>query len=140
MFVVLDTNHFQELRRDSVSGQRLVARIEANNAEVFCCIVAAEESLRGWLDLIRRRENGMDQLEPYARLQQCIAALNDFTILGFDAEAAVHFQRLRKDLPRAGTMDLKIASICLAHDEVLLSRNLVDFEQNPELKVENWLD
>ena len=37
-------------------------------------------------------------------------------------------------------MDLKIASICIAHDALLLTRNLVDFEKVPRLKVENWLD
>jgi tRNA(fMet)-specific endonuclease VapC len=41
---------------------------------------------------------------------------------------------------RIGTMDLKIASICLAHDALLLSRNRVDFEKVPGLRVENWLD
>lgn len=41
---------------------------------------------------------------------------------------------------RIGTMDLKIAAICLAHDATLLTRNLVDFEKVPGLRVENWLD
>jgi predicted nucleic acid-binding protein len=35
---------------------------------------------------------------------------------------------------------LKIACIAIAHDAVLLSRNLGDFRQVPGLKVENWLD
>ncbi len=140
MFVVLDTNHFQELREDSIPGKRLVARLEEHNADVFCCIVAAEESLRGWLDFVRSRPIGMDQLEPYSRLLDCIVTLNKFTLLPFDGEAAAHFHRLRKDRPRLGSMDLKIASICLAHEATLLSRNLVDFEQVPGLRVENWLD
>ena len=37
-------------------------------------------------------------------------------------------------------MDLKIAAICIAHDPLLLTRNLVDFEKVPGLQVENWLD
>jgi tRNA(fMet)-specific endonuclease VapC len=37
-------------------------------------------------------------------------------------------------------MDLKIACIALAHEALLLSRNLVDFEKVPGLRVENWLD
>ena len=48
--------------------------------------------------------------------------------------------RLESQHVRVGTMDLKIASICLAHDALLLSRNLVDFEKVPELRVANWLD
>ena len=36
-------------------------------------------------------------------------------------------------------MDLKIASIALANGVLLLSANLRDFEQVPNLRVENWL-
>ena len=36
-------------------------------------------------------------------------------------------------------MDLKIASIALAHDAIVLTRNRVDFEQVPNLQVEDWL-
>ncbi|MBM3862272.1 MAG: type II toxin-antitoxin system VapC family toxin [Verrucomicrobia bacterium] len=53
-----------------------------------------------------------------------------------------HFvvEGLRKHRLRVGTMDLKIASICLAHDATLLTRNLADFQKVPGLRVENWLD
>jgi tRNA(fMet)-specific endonuclease VapC len=140
MFVVLDTNHFTEFANATAPGKRLMARIRHRQAEAFSCIVAAEESLRGWLAFVRNRANGLDQLEPYTRLLDCIGTLNQFTILPFDREAAVTFHRLQKELPRTGTMDLKIAAICLAHDATLLSRNLVDFQDIPGLRVENWLD
>lgn len=61
-------------------------------------------------------------------------------ILPFDQEAADTFHRLKGDRFRPGTMDLKIAAICLAHEATLLTRNLRDFEQIPGLRVENWLD
>lgn len=35
-------------------------------------------------------------------------------------------------------MDLRIASIVLAHDAALLSANLSDFRKVPGLKVEDW--
>jgi tRNA(fMet)-specific endonuclease VapC len=38
-----------------------------------------------------------------------------------------------------GSMDLKIASIALAHSATLLSANLRDFRQVPNLSVEDWL-
>jgi tRNA(fMet)-specific endonuclease VapC len=61
-------------------------------------------------------------------------------ILPFDAEAAETFHRLKSAHPRTGTMDLKIAAICLAHDAMLLTRNQSDFDHIPGLRVENWLD
>ena len=36
-------------------------------------------------------------------------------------------------------MDLKIAAVTIANNAILLSRNLRDFQQIPELKVEDWL-
>ena len=39
---------------------------------------------------------------------------------------------------RVGTMDFRIAAIALAHDALLLSRNLTDFRKVPGLRVEDW--
>jgi tRNA(fMet)-specific endonuclease VapC len=36
-------------------------------------------------------------------------------------------------------MDLKIASIALASDATLLTRNATDFRRIPGLRVEDWL-
>ena len=110
------------------------------NADFFTCIVAAEESLQGWLAFIRRHTPGTAQLGAYARLQTCIETLTKFAILPFDTDAANVFHRLQAQRIRIGTMDLKIASICIAHDALLLSRNLIDFEKVPDLRVANWLD
>lgn len=77
---------------------------------------------------------------PRAGWRSSIAAFSKFDILPFDEEPADHFHRLQSERVRIGTMDLKIASICLAHDATLLTRNLVDFEKVPGLRVENWLD
>ena len=140
MMVVLDTNHFRELVEEGPLGQRLLARIDEKRADVFTCIVVAEDSIRGWFALLNREEPGHDQLDAYSELKRSLDTLTVFDILGFDRDAADAFVRLRKQLPRLGTMDLKIASICLTHDCLLLSRNLKDFNQVSGLRVENWLD
>jgi tRNA(fMet)-specific endonuclease VapC len=137
---VLDTNHFTEFVDASVLGERLLARIEERNAEVFTCIVAVEETMQGWLALLRRSRTGRDQLAPYAKFQLGLETLLQLAILPFDADAAAIFHRLHSEFPRKGTMDLKIASICIAHEAMLLTRNLVDFRGLPNLLVENWLD
>ena len=60
-------------------------------------------------------------------------------MLPWDTDTADIFQELRKQRIRIGTMDLKIASIVLAYNATLLSRNLRDFQQVPGLRVEDWL-
>lgn len=140
MMVVFDTNHIRELVEEGPLGERLLARIDESRSDVFTCIVVAEESIRGWFALLNREKPGHAQLDAYLELKRSIETLTHFDILGFDHEAADVFVKLRKLLPRVGSMDLKIAAICIAHDATLLTRNLLDFAQVPGLRVENWLD
>src|SRR6266404_3143586 len=75
MLVVLDTNHFTELALGSELGRRLSERIEERGADPFSCIVAAEESLQGWIAFVRRHRPGTEQVDGYARLHSCLQAL-----------------------------------------------------------------
>jgi tRNA(fMet)-specific endonuclease VapC len=60
-------------------------------------------------------------------------------VVPFDEQAANEFQGLRAHTIRIGTMDLKIAAIALIHDALLLSANLRDFQQVPNLCAANWI-
>jgi tRNA(fMet)-specific endonuclease VapC len=73
------------------------------------------------------------------RLGQLFNVLGDWEIVPFDERAAARFAGLRKQRIRIGTMDLKIASIALVHDALLVTANLSDFSLVPELRCENWL-
>lgn len=137
---VLDTNHFREYIRASAAGSRLRQRLREKEAALFTTIITSQESFQGWFAFINRLPPGREQVHAYAVYQQSLEAITGLGLLAFDMDAAVLFEDLKKQRPRSGTMDLKIASICLAHDATLLSRNLVDFEQVPGLQVENWLD
>lgn len=103
-------------------------------------IVAVEEGLRGWLAEIHRTKDPDGMIFPYAKLQRQVESFGNWIILGWDGEAAGLFRGFRKTGVRIGTMDLKIACICLAHDATLLTRNVRDFAQVPGLRFENWLD
>jgi tRNA(fMet)-specific endonuclease VapC len=84
--------------------------------------------------------SGPEQVGIYERMQESLTAAMKLGLLPFDDDAATVFVALRKEFRRLGTMDLKIAAICLVHDATLLTRNLVDFAKIPDLRVENWLD
>lgn len=141
MFAVLDTNHLRELvSRTSVLGARLRERIAAEEADVFAGIVVVEEAMQGWMALLNRLTAGPDQVDVYSHMKESLEAAVKLGVLPFDQDAATIFLGLRRAFRRLGTMDLKIAAICLAHDVTLLSRNLGDFKPIPGLRVENWLD
>ena len=141
MFVVLDTNHFSELLRDTESGARLKRRFTSNKAEVLTTIITAQEVSEGWSAFIRKQKAGSEkQVHGYEQFQHSLELLMELTLLPFDGQASAIFRELRKHLPQAGTQDLKIASIGLAHDATVLTRNLVHFSKVPGLRVANWLD
>ena len=77
-------------------------------------------------------------IESYGRLKRHLDAFRPLEILEFDREAAATFSRLKSSRIRVATMDLKIASIVISRDAILLSRNLGDFRKVPGIKVEDW--
>jgi len=79
------------------------------------------------------------QLPAYVRLGQLFNVLSDWEIVSFDERAADQFSSLRRQRIRIGTMDLKIASIALVHDALLVTANLRDYSLIPKLRCENWL-
>jgi tRNA(fMet)-specific endonuclease VapC len=140
MFVILDTNHYQELVHDTAAGKRLKSRIIAADADSFTTAITAQEIMQGWIARINKEAAGRDQVQPYSQFLAALRALEKVTVLPFDDDAAAVFHRHPARIRRIGTMDLKIASIAISHEALLLSRNLQHFAQVPGLKVENWLD
>jgi len=55
--LVLDTNHFSELARDSTIGKNLAIRLKSIPSEAALTIITVEEELRGWLAEIHRCRN-----------------------------------------------------------------------------------
>ena len=95
--------------------------------------------MRAWLAEVRRRTDVALQVEIYPRLLELAEFYSEWVVVTFDSDAAVIFKSLRQQRIRVATQDLKIASIALAHNALLLSANLGDFRQVPGLCVEDWL-
>ena len=137
---VLDTNHFTELVRETTFGERLRVRLKDRQVTAFTTIVNAQEITEGWCALINRQPAGESQVKAYAQFQHSLELLMELALLPFDTASAALFRELLPTHRHIGTMDLKIAAICVTHDALLLSRNLLDFQKVPGLRVENWLD
>lgn len=140
--ILLDTDHLTILTFPrSEQHARLRARMAASNDQDFATtIVNAEEQLRGWLAEINRPRTVHQQIPAYERLLELLDFFGELSLIRFGARAADEFDRLRRMKVRIGSMDLKIACIALTQDALLLSANLRDFRQVPDLRVENWLN
>ncbi len=77
---------------------------------------------------------------PYSELTGLIEFFSFWTILPFDNAAVSTFRQFRSQKNRAGSMDLKIASIAVSCDCVLLTANTRDFAGIAGMRIENWLD
>jgi len=69
--------------------------------------------------------------------------LPSVNVVGFDTKAACICGQLRAELEKKGQRldlaDLEIASIAIAKDFILVTRNIRHFGRIEGLKVENWL-
>jgi tRNA(fMet)-specific endonuclease VapC len=138
--ILLDSDHVSVVLESRHSLRpRLLARLDQVFDDVALPVVTAEEQLRGWLAQINRQRDIRRQIVPYSRLVDLLKFMEGWTILTWNDETASWFEQLRAARVRIGTQDLKIASIALANNGLLLSANLRDFEKVPGLNVEDWL-
>lgn len=140
--ILLDTDHVTVLwYTEHPRCAALNARLQSLQNEVAATtVITAEEQMRGWLAEIARMRGARKQIPAYERLANLFRFFARWPIVPFDDRAADELERLHKARIRIGTPDLKIASITLVHDALLLSANLRDFHKVPDLKVENWLE
>lgn len=105
-------------------------------------IVTKIEMLKGRMDYVLKAETGINLLRAQSLLERTESLLAALLIIPFDARAAEQFERLQavSKLRKVGRADLIIASIVLANQAILVTRNLRHFRQIPGLNVVNWVD
>ena len=139
--ILLDTDHLSiVLDARGMYHDELVERLRTCGDTLAIPIISIEEQFKGWLAQINRTRDVEQQIPAYERLQRLIEFFRKWQIQRFDSQAAAMFKSSRKQKIRIGTQDLKIASIAVTQNALLLSANLGDFRQVPGLRVENWLE
>lgn len=137
---ILDTDHLSILDRGGDEAQGLSKRLKTvPPTQIATSIISYEEQMRGWLEYIAKAQKIEQQVEAYKRLRQQLSNYCKIPILEFDQKAAREFQILKDLKLRIGTMDLKIASIALANQAIVLTRNARDFNRVVGLSTENWI-
>lgn len=135
---ILDTDHLSVLERGGPGAQRLIQKIvEIESTQLAVTIISYEEQMRGWLSYIAKAKKLEEQVVGYGKFKQQLKNYCEIVVLDFDQAAAEKFQQLKK-LYRLGTMDLKIASISIVNQAILLTRNRSDFGQISGLSIEDW--
>ena len=140
--ILLDTDHISVLKYENhPRSLRLQERLNvaSETEQIATTIISIEEQLRGLLARIHSEHRLEVQIECYEQLADLFEFFDRWDIIQFDSEAADELVLLRQNRIRVGAHDMKIASIALAQDALLLSANIRDFNRVPGLRVEDWL-
>jgi tRNA(fMet)-specific endonuclease VapC len=137
MLWILDTDHISLFQRGNATVIRKIQSIA--RPEIAVTIVSYEEQIRGWLKIVSRSSSDFEQLTfGYSKLNETLDFYRTKTVLDFNTAAATQFQHLLRQKIRAGTQDLRIASIALAVGGTVVTRNQRDFQRVPGLRIEDW--
>jgi predicted nucleic acid-binding protein len=132
---LLDTNILSYLFQ---GNEKVAQKLQTVSQEKLasCSLVVAE--------LFYRAKNASSKSRQTELKDFYEGLIYDLQIFDFNNGAAIIFADLKhlkvKTGKIIGDFDLMIASICLHNNLILVTNNLKDFEQIPDLKVENWIN
>ena len=139
MIYLLDTDHVSLLQRGGGIASTLVARLrEIPPDDYGTTIVTYEEQCRGRADRIHQAKTGSERLDAYRRLSENLRFFSAIAVWEYTPAAETHFLTLAN--LRLGMKDRLIASIALANDATVLTRNRRDFERVSALRIEDWTE
>jgi tRNA(fMet)-specific endonuclease VapC len=139
MVYILDTDHVSLMQSGHNACLSRLDRI--GEVPVIITAITVEELVQGWLNAVRQASapNRADRLVwAYVGLRESVQYLNQFQISDWTEDAGKWFANLRGQGVRIGTQDLRIASIALSIEAVVVTRNRKDFAQVPGLQIEDW--
>lgn len=133
---LFDTDHLTLFERGHAP---LVARVAAlPTLSLAVSAISVEEALRGRLGFLSRRLDASARQRGYALLVGTVRLLNQLPIVLYDQSCESQYQQLRAQRLQIGTQDSRIASVALANNLTLLTRNQQHFGRVPGLKIEDW--
>lgn len=124
-------------------NQNVLAHLrDVADPDVGTTIITKIEMLRGRFDFMLKAANGIELAKAQQLLTQIEELLSRILIVPFSQDALDKFDLLRvsRGFQKIGRADLLIASIALANNATLVTRNLRHFQHVPGLIVTNWVD
>lgn len=133
---LLDTDCFTLFQFDHPTVVSRAARVD----RLSISIVTVDESLTGWYSRVRQAKTAEQLAVVYQGLLKSVSAIGVMEILPYSHSAIERQAELRRQFRRIGKMDLAITAIALELDATLVTRNRIDFEQIPGLRIEDWAE
>ena len=133
---VLDTDHISLFQRQHPIVMQHLDQV--NPQQLAVTIITVEEQIKGRFKLIKQANSSIKLIRSYATLQDTVSCFNNIAVLPFDDAANNYYEMLCQQKIRIGTYDLRIAAIVLSVNGVLVTRNWRDFNQVPDLSLEDW--
>ena len=132
---ILDTDHLSLYGRNHPT---IIAKLLSNQVQLTTTAINVEEQLRGRLAQVAEAKNTNNLSNAYQRLTETVLLLLEFNTLQYDTTSSEIYQKFKIQRIRVGTQDLRIASIAIANNGILLTRNRQDFEKIPGLIMQDW--
>jgi tRNA(fMet)-specific endonuclease VapC len=139
MNYLLDTDHLSILQRKAGLEYANLSNWmnQFTPADFACCVVSLHEQVVGAHAFLNQAKSSIGLIKGYELLQRLPHDYLVFTLLPFDSASATIYDGLLAQNLRVNTMDLRLASIALAHGITLLTRNHRDFARVPYLRIED---
>ena len=137
---LLDTDHLAIIQQATLPefGRITETMADYEQADFFVSIVTFHEQILGWSKYLSRAKTRQSVVRAYDKFRRILVDFTALQVLPFDEAAADVFETMREQRVRVGTMDLRIAATALARNHTVLTRDLVDFQRMPGLRVEDW--
>ena len=139
--LILDTDHVSLF----LAGNKpVIAQVAKHSHDVVITVITVQELFNGWNGKLNdpRQVNNLSNL--YTKLWTTTEFFKVITILNFDKNAENYYINLKQNFKALAkkriAKDLRIASIALTRNGILITRNYKDFSQVPNLKIENWAE
>jgi tRNA(fMet)-specific endonuclease VapC len=138
---LLDTDHIAFLQlQDGMEWAVLVGHIQSvGQQNVAVSVISFHEQVMGIHEKLNQARRPADLPRWYRRMGELFDLYSKTNLVLFDDSAAAVLEVLRKTPKlRIKPMDLRIASVALSENLVLVTRNVRDFGKVPGLRTEDW--
>lgn len=139
---VMDSDTYTHYLHDHPHVVRRVEKAVLERQPFGISVITMIEILQGRFDSLLKADTHERFLKAQENLFRAQHSLQRTRTLRLDETALQVFDDLSRlrGVKNIGRKDLLIASIALAHDATLVTRNLKHFKLVPGLKCENWVD